>query len=205
MRAATDDVTGFIGEAFGGVQTVKLAAAEGAVLGRLRRLNQVRRKAALADTVLTEVLKAINRNMSTVTIAIVLVVGADSITSGAMDIGGLTIFLTYLPRLTDYLAFIGDVMAQHRRAGVSFERIKDLAVDAPEEVLLDRERVSLHGEIPEMEEFPPAIEPLQRLEVRNLSHWFPDGAGGLHGVDFEVERGSFTVITGRIGSGKSTL
>lgn len=205
MREATDDVTGFIGEAFGGIQTVKLAAAEGAMLARLEGLNATRRKAALGDTFLTEILKAINRNMSTITVAIVLVVGADAITDGTMSIGQLTIFLTYLPRLTDYLAFIGDVMAQHRRAGVSFERIKNLSVDAPEEVLLDRERVSLHGDIPEMEELPSSIEPLANLEVRNLSHWFPDGAGGVHGADFAVERGSFTVITGRIGSGKSTL
>lgn len=205
MREATDEVTGFIGEAFGGVQSVKLAAAEDPVLARLRELNQVRRKAALSDTVLAEVLKAINRNMSTITVAIVLIVGARSIISGAMSIGDLTVFLVYLPRLTDYLAFVGDVIAQHRRAGVSFERIKALAVDAPEDVLLDRARVSLEGEVPEVTLPSLGIEPLERLEVRGLYHWFPDGEGGLEGVDFTVEKGSFTVVTGRIGSGKSTL
>lgn len=205
MREATDEVTGFIGEAFGGVQSVKLAAAEDPVLARLRELNRVRRKAALSDTVLAEVLKAINRNMSTITVAIVLIVGARSIISGAMSIGDLTVFLVYLPRLTDYLAFVGDVIAQHRRAGVSFERIKALAVDAPEDVLLDRARVSLEGEVPEVTLPSLGIEPLERLEVRGLYHWFPDGEGGLEGVDFTVEKGSFTVVTGRIGSGKSTL
>lgn len=205
MRAATDGVTGFIGEAFGGVQTVKLAAAEEAMLTRLRQLNQTRRKAALADTFLSEILKAINRNMSTITIAIVLIFGAESITTGEMTIGQLTIFLTYLPRLTDYLAFVGDIIAQHRRAGVSFERIKALSVDAPDDVLLDRTRVSLSGEIPDMPDFDSGLEPLQRLEVRNLNHWFPDGEGGIAGADFTVDRGSFTVVTGRIGSGKSTL
>ncbi|HEX6946195.1 MAG TPA: ABC transporter ATP-binding protein [Acidimicrobiia bacterium] len=205
MRAATDDVTGFIGEAFAGVQTVKLAAAEQAVIARLRRLNRIRRKAALADTVLAEVLKAINRNMSTITIAIVLIFGADAMTTGAMTLDDLTVFLTFLPRLTDYLAFVGDIIAQHRRAGVSFERIKALSVDAPEEVLLDRTRVSLEGEIPELPEIEEVVEPLQKLEVENLSHWFPDGEGGITGVDFTVDRGSFTVVTGRIGSGKSTL
>lgn len=205
MRAATDQVTGFIGEAFGGIQTVKLAAAEEVMLERLRHLNAVRRKAALSDTVLSEVLKAINRNMSTITVAIVLLVGAGSITAGEMSIGQLTIFLVYLPRLTDYLAFVGDIIAQHRRAGVSFDRVKALAVDAPESALLDRERVSLTGEIPEVTLPELGIEPLRVLEVRGLSHWFPDGQGGLGGVDFTVERGSFTVVTGRIGSGKSTL
>lgn len=205
MRTATEDVTGFIGEAFGGVQTVKLAAAEGAMLGRLRQLNRTRRTAALADTVLSEVLKAINRNMSTITIAIVLVFGAEAITTGEMTIGDLTVFLVYLPRLTDYLAFVGDIIAQHRRAGVSYERLKILSVDAPDEVLLDRTRVSLEGDIPVMALHDSGIEPFQQLEVRNLNHWFPDGEGGIAGADFTVDRGSFTVVTGRIGSGKSTL
>src|SRR5690606_2864585 len=109
MRADTGHGNGFIRQASRGARTGKPGAPEGAVLGRLRRLNQVRRKAALSDTVLTEVLKAINRNMSTVTIAIVLIFGAEAITTGEMSIGDLTVFLTFLPRLTDYLAFVGDI------------------------------------------------------------------------------------------------
>ena len=205
MRAATDQVTGFIGETFAGVQAIKLAAAEQPVLDRLHRLNQTRHKTALSDTVLTEILRGINRNMSTITVAIVLLVAADSISDGSFSIGDLALFLTYLPRLTDYMAFVGDIIAQHRRTGVAYERIRALAVDAPDDELLDRERVSLEGDIPDIELPDIGIDPLQRLEVRGLSHWFPDGGEGLEGVDFAVERGSFTVVTGKIGSGKSTL
>lgn len=205
MRAATDAVTGFIGEAFSGVQAIKLANAEAEVLARLHGLNQTRHRAALSDTVLTEVLRGINRNMSTITIAIVLLVAADGISAGTFSIGALTVFLTYLPRLTDYMAFIGDIIAQHRRTGVAYERMKALTVDAPDEAILDRTRVSLEGEIPELDLRDIGIEPLQRLEVRGLNHHFPDGGEGLEDVDLVVERGSFTVVTGQIGSGKSTL
>jgi ATP-binding cassette subfamily B protein/ATP-binding cassette subfamily C protein len=205
MRAATDQVTGFIGETFAGVQAIKLAAAEQPVLDRLHRLNETRHKTALSDTVLTEILRGINRNMSTITVAIVLLVAADSISDGSFSIGELALFLTYLPRLTDYMAFVGDIIAQHRRTGVAYERIRALAVDAPDDELLDRDRVSLEGEIPDIELPDIGIDPLQRLEVRGLSHWFPDGGEGLEGVDFAVDRGSFTVVTGKIGSGKSTL
>lgn len=205
MREATDGVTGFVGEVFGGVQSIKLAAAEVPVLDRLHQLNETRHRAALADTFLTEVLRGINRNMSTITVAIVLLYASGSIQTGALDIFGFTIFLTYLPRLTDYMAFVGDVIAQHRRTGVAYQRIRALAVDAPDEFLLDRTRVSLDGDIPEIQLPDIGIDPLQRLEVRNLSHWFPDGGGGIDTASFTVDRGSFTVVTGRIGSGKSTL
>ena len=205
MRETTDQVTGFIGEAFSGVQAIKLGAAERPVLNRLHGLNEARHKAALSDTVLTEILRGINRNMSTITVAIVLIVAADSISDGSFSIGELALFLTYLPRLTDYMSFVGDIIAQHRRTGVAYERIRALAVDAPDDELLDRQRVSLEGAIPDIELPDIGIDPLQRLEVRGLSHWFPDGGEGLEGVAFEVERGSFTVVTGKIGSGKSTL
>jgi ABC-type multidrug transport system fused ATPase/permease subunit len=205
MRIATDQVTGYIGEAFSGVQSIKLAAAEKPLLDRLHRLNGVRHRAALADTALTEVLRGINRNMSTITIAIVLLGAAQPVSDGDFSIGQLALFLTYLPRLTDYMAFVGDIIAQHRRTGVAYERIRALAVDAPDEVLLDRAPVPLEGDIPDIELPDIGIEPLQRLVVRDLRHWFPDGGEGLEGVDFEVVRGSFTVVTGMIGSGKSTL
>jgi ATP-binding cassette subfamily B protein/ATP-binding cassette subfamily C protein len=205
MRSATDAVTGFIGETFGGVQAIKLAAAEKPILARLHHLNEVRHKTALSDTFLTEALRSINRNMSTISIGLVLLIAADSINNGEMSVGDLTIFLVYLPRLTDYMAFVGDIIAQHRRTGVAYERIRQLAVDAPDEALLDRSRVPLEGDIPEIALPEIGIDPLQRLEVKDLSHWFPDGGEGLEGVDLVVERGSFTVVTGKIGSGKSTL
>ncbi|HKX75284.1 MAG TPA: ABC transporter ATP-binding protein, partial [Acidimicrobiia bacterium] len=205
MREATDDVTGYIGEIFAGVQAIKLARAETPVLARFRALNQVRHRAALADTFLTEVLRGINRNMSTISIALVLLLATSAINRGEFSVGELAVFLTYLPRLTDYMAFVGDIIAQHRRTGVAYERIRALAVDAPDEELLDRQRVPLSGNLPQVPLPAIGIEPLERLEVEGLSHWFPDGGEGLEGVDFEIERGSFTVITGMIGSGKSTL
>jgi ATP-binding cassette, subfamily B, bacterial len=204
MREATDDVTGFIGETFGAVQAIKLARAEEPILARFASINSIRHKAALRDTFLTEVLRGINRNMSTISIAMTLLVAAGSIRTGEFTIFDLAVFLTYLPRLTDYMAFVGDIVAQHRRTGVAFERIRALAVDAPDEVLLDRDRVSLQGEA--AIELPTiGVEPLEKLEVSGLSHWFPDGGEGLDAVDLEIERGSFTVVSGRIGSGKSTL
>lgn len=204
MREATDEVTGFIGETFGAVQAIKLARAEQPLLARFAELNSIRHKAALSDTFLTEVLRGINRNMSTISIALTLLVAVGSIQSGEFTVGDLAIFLTYLPRLTDYMAFVGDIVAQHRRTGVAYERIRALAVDAPDEMLLDRQRVSLVGE-EEMDLPIIGVEPLEKLEVHGLNHWFPDGGEGLEGVDFEIARGSFTVVSGRIGSGKSTL
>jgi ATP-binding cassette, subfamily B, bacterial len=206
MREATEAVTGFVGEAFGAVQAVKLARAEERLLARFDELNTHRRSAALKDTFLTELLRSINVNMATIAIAVVLLLAAADIRDGAFTVGDLTVFLTYLPRLTFYLAFVGDIIAQHRRTGVAYERIRALSVDAPDGALLDRTRVPLAGEPPVTETGAEEhLQPLRWLEVRDLTYRFPDGRPGLVDLSFEVKRGGFTVVTGKIGSGKSLL
>jgi biotin transport system ATP-binding protein len=43
------------------------------------------------------------------------------------------------------------------------------------------------------------------IEVHNLGHRFPDGAMGLEGINLEIEEGSFVVLAGANGSGKTTF
>lgn len=221
MRLATEDVTGSIGETFGAVQAVKLGSAEKAMLDEFHRRNEIRRAAALKDTFLTEALRSLNVNMSTVTIAIVLIISAGGLVDGSLTVGELVVFLVYLPRLTWYLAFVGHIIAQHRRTGVAYERIRALAVDAPDDVLLDRTRVPLQGELGELpSRVRSKTDHLERLDVRGLSFTYPaqkqelDEKGepvpqrpsaGISDVDFTLDRGSFTVLAGRVGAGKSTI
>ena len=205
MRHSTEAVTGFVGETFGAISAVKLADAREPVLERFAELNETRRHAALRDTFLTELLRSINSNMATIGSGIVLIAAASSLQQGTFGVGDLAVFLTYLPRLTGYMAFAGDIIAQHRRTGVAYERIRRLSVDAPEEVLLDRTRVPLEGDV----EAPPvpqgAVEPFTSLSVDHLTFSHPDGAAGVSDVTFRVEAGEFVVFTGKIGSGKSSL
>ena len=204
MRVATEDVTGFVGELFGGVQAVKLADATEPALARFAALNEVRRQAALRDTFLTELLRSINSNMATIATAIVLLVAGSSILDGSFGVGSLAVFLTYLPRLTGYMAFAGDIVAQHRRAGVSYERIRRLMVDAPDAAILDRTRVPLVDDVPEPRPVPIG-ERFETLEVRGLTYRHPSTGGGISNVSFTMRRGEFVVVTGKIGSGKTTL
>ncbi|MCM3747700.1 ABC transporter ATP-binding protein/permease [Paenibacillus pasadenensis] len=57
------------------------------------------------------------------------------------------------------------------------------------------------------ESFMPVVQapPLQVLEARGLTYRFPETGRGIEGVDLTLRAGSFTVVTGMIGSGKTTL
>jgi ATP-binding cassette subfamily B protein len=58
---------------------------------------------------------------------------------------------------------------------------------------------------PAMTEIPARTDPLEVLEARGLTVTHADGGRGVRDVDLRLERGSFTVITGAVGAGKTTL
>jgi ABC-type multidrug transport system fused ATPase/permease subunit len=46
---------------------------------------------------------------------------------------------------------------------------------------------------------------LETLEATNLTYHYPDTGRGIEGIDVHLKRGTLTVVTGRIASGKTTL
>ncbi len=204
-RKATDAVTDFIGELFSAVQAVKVSAKEKTVIHKFTELNEVRRKAALRDTLLTELLRSINNNMVNVAQGIILLLVATKMQDGSFTVGDFALFVTYLPRLTDTMSFFGDMLAQYRRAEVSLERMQASLQDAPPEAVVSVDELYLFKDPPELQQRFHNNRPLENLRVENLSYQYPDGEARIKELSLSVKRGSFTVITGRIGSGKSTF
>lgn len=203
MREATARVTDFIGETFGAVSAVKLAAREEQMVSHLRALGETRQRAALRDVLLTELIRGVNTNMVSLAVGVVLLLGANRVRGEALAVEDFVLFIGLLPRLTGSMGFFGDAIARHRRTGVSYDRMTRLLVDAPQAEIVRHQSVHLQGELPPLSA-PEATEPLRELRVEELSATHPDGSG-VHGVSFTLRRGEFMVITGRIGSGKTTL
>jgi len=77
---------------------------------------------------------------------------------------------------------------------------------APEEQLPSFHPVYERGELPEVPyHLKTEADKLHTLEVRGLTYLHPDSDRGVRDIDLTLRRGSFTVITGQIGSGKTTL
>ncbi|UCH26374.1 MAG: ABC transporter ATP-binding protein [Trueperaceae bacterium] len=204
-REATGRVTDFIGELFGSAQAIKIAGRERAALEHFKELNHCRRKAALKDALVTELFKSVTDNMVNVATGIILLLAATSLRDGSFTVGDFALFVAYLPRLTHIMSFIGAMMVQHKRTGISFERLLRLARDADPVALVTTRNLHLSGPIPAFLEERPAPLPLERLTVRGLHFTYPGSHTGLFELDLTLERGSFTVVTGRVGAGKTTL
>jgi ATP-binding cassette, subfamily B, bacterial len=205
LRDATGRVTDFIGEMFGAIASVQASGREAAVVAAFHRLGAARRRAAVHDALLGELFKNVNDNMVHVATGIILLVGAQAMQRGEFSVGDFALFLTFLPRLTGTVSFIGEMLLQHRRTGVAFERLDGLLQGASAERVVADVPMHLSGPIPPFLEPQPARIPLQTLSVEGLRVLHRDGTVALEGVGFTLTRGSFTVITGPVGAGKSSL
>ena len=206
MREATARITDSIGEAFAAVQAIKVAGGEEAMTAHFRSLGEERRRRALADVLLTEMIRGVNNGLVYVGIGLMLTLAASRIRSGEFSVGDLAIFIQLLPRITNVMTFVGgDVMAQHRRVRVATERMEQLMVDAPAGKLVESRELTLDGDAPLFAPMAREGEWLERLQVRGLTFRYPNSPNGIERVSFHLQRGDFVVVTGRIGSGKSTL
>ena len=104
------------------------------------------------------------------------------------------------------MSFVGEFMVRHRQTEVSIDRMEELMQGAPAERLVRHAPLHLRHGPPDL---PDLVrdegDQLELLEARGLTYRFPDSDRGIEGIDLVVARGSFTVVTGRVGAGKTTL
>jgi len=205
-RRATGVVTGFIGEIFGAVQAVKVAAAEEGVIAHFEELNEERRLVSLKDRLFNEVLNALFHNSVNLGTGVILILAAQALRAGTFTVGDLAMFVYYMDGINELTTFAGLLVARYRQIGVSVERMGRLMEGAPPEALTEFSPIHLEGELPCIP-FPLKTEAdrLQVFEARRLTYHFPGSSNGIEDISLRLERGSFTVITGRVGSGKTTL
>ena len=131
---------------------------------------------------------------------------AQGMRDGSFTVGDFALFVYYLGWVTDFIAVFGMFWRQLKQSEVSLERMASLLQGAPAETLVRHGPVYLRGPLPEVA-YAPKTEAhrLERLDVPGLTCTYPDTGRGVTGINLHLERGSFTVITGRVGSGKTTL
>ncbi|MCE7934623.1 MAG: ABC transporter ATP-binding protein [Chlorobi bacterium CHB2] len=205
-REATGRVTSFIGETFNAVGTVKVSAAEERMMNHFSKLNEHRRGAALKDTLGRELINSVNENMANIGIGVVLLLASEAMRTGSFTVGDFALFVIYMGRISGSMRFVGNMISEYRRAGVSVERMNDLLQNAPQQKLMEHAPVYLHDTLPEVPRITRGTRhKLYTLEGVGLSYQHPGTERGIAEVSLRVRRGSFTVITGRIGAGKTTL
>ena len=199
-RSAGADVAEFIGEVFSSFVTFKLAPGIDGAARRLERLNHQRRRAALREKLLVQVLEGVSDGTAVVCISLLLFYLSFTGDRG-LTVGEFVLFVTYLDRVADYAQWMMGILVNVRRAKVSVGRLQQaMPRDTGVAELTRRDAVGV-----ERATDAGRSAVLERLELRAATYLHPAGDAGIRDIDLILERGSFTVITGRIGAGKTTL
>ena len=188
-----------IGDVFNSIQVVQIAGAEEPVLLHLRELVATRRKLVLQARLYSLLLDGCLTLSFTFITAYVLWASTSNLLADNMTIGDLLIFINYVDILTENTVSTGQSLVTLAQSTTSFKRLYALArVEQPEELVADYTNVAYDN-------LTQPLEPLQQLEIQDLSFVYEGSDKGIHDVSFTLSAGSITVITGSIGSGKTTL
>lgn len=229
-REATSQVTGAISEMFNSVQAIQVAGAEERVIRQFESLNEHRRKSVLKDKLFSQVLESVFSNAVNLGTGFILILAGSKMQNGTFQVGDFALFIYYLSFVTILIQNFGNFLKYYKQSAVSAERLTTLLQDAPIEKLTRPKPLYLRGTLPDAQELgqwegmkepgshaDPTAAPilkqpvlgrtdtLEALELHGLSYHYPSTGRGIGNINLRLEQGSFTVITGRIGSGKTTL
>lgn len=200
-------VTAFVGEAFASVLAIKTSGAEAATLARLREHNRRRRAAAVKDRLLIDLADTSTSAGVELSIGLVLLLAAPAMRRGDFTVGDFALFTSYVTSLTMLPRFLGRLLYRIPQGAVATERLTRLmAPHQGADHLSRRTRLWFRTDPPPaLPAVPPRSDPLGTLEVRGLTVRHGQNGAGVHDVDLRIPRGSFTVVTGAVGAGKTTL
>jgi ATP-binding cassette, subfamily B, bacterial len=208
---AADEVSGFLGDVFDAVQAIKVAGAEEDVVERYASFNETSRRMQTRESMFRALLDALNSSVVTFGIGVMLLMAGAAIYQGEFTVGDFALFVSYLWFTTQVPSELGTFYGDYKVQEVSIDRLLDMIRPEKAGALVEFHPVYTRGPLPEVETAEKrAADQLQKLEVRDLTYHFPDengdtGLRGIEQVNFIMQRGEFVVVTGRIGSGKSTL
>ncbi|GLY08394.1 MULTISPECIES: ABC transporter ATP-binding protein [Actinoplanes] len=194
-------------DAVAGAAVIQAAHAEDHVGTHLHRLGEARRRAVVAEETYASLQQSTIANVAPLGTGLVLLAASRGLADGTLTVGDIALFGYYLQMLTEALASLGLLVVRLQRLGIALDRMHR---NNPHGITGHRVRLD--------DDEPPASpgateddvdshgpEELRSLSVRSLSLRPGAGTPGVSRVSFEVRPGSLTVITGRVGAGKTTL
>ena len=171
------------------IRLVKAYAAETRATEAFARDSRAGEKAGVQAARIAAEMDRVTNILTGLGLAVVLLVGARRAFVGAVTVGDLVIFLTYVRRLYRPLATVSEAGVRTGRATAGAERLLEVLRETPEDSSVGRPVPQFSGEI----------------TFEDVQFTYPGGAEALKGVSFTVPAGAVSVLTGPNGAGKSTV
>jgi len=201
-REAVGQVSGAIGEIVGAAQAIQVAGAERHVVAHFQQLSNRSLTQILRERLQNDSVTALLQNTVGIGTGLILFLTALNAQNAPLRLGDLALFLAYLNYIAGFMLNFGSLFGIFAQVQVAFARLFAFMPEASIDKLVEHHPLVLTdtGAI-----LPETREDLDVLSVKGLGYHYSKNGNGIENVDFALRRGTLTVVTGRIGSGKTTL
>jgi ATP-binding cassette subfamily B multidrug efflux pump len=193
VQEELSSLSDLIQEDMSGISLIKIYAQED---NERQAFSDANKKLLTANLVLAKtrnLLFPILVGLASLSLLVLLSLGAGAIASGELSIGNFVALLLFVERLVFPTALLGFTITAYQRGEVSIDRIESILTVQP--------KIQDHINAIEL---PKPIKGW--LSAQNLSYTYPDAkTPALKDVNFTIKPGETVAIVGQIGSGKSTL
>ncbi len=185
------NLSGFVNESIMGVRVVKTFAREKEWQHEFERTSEDMMRANVKLTDTSAWLNPITVITFGLSYAVSLVYGGQLVMNGTIALGELVAFLGYLLLIQNPVVALGRIINMLHRGLASYKRLNAIFSEPS---------------VPEEEQGDYEEEICGSIEAKNLSFTYPDAEKpALEGITFKLPAGGTLGITGKTGSGKSTL
>lgn len=205
-RKCDSEVSGMISQIFHSIMTIKAFNSEDDIIKKLHSLNHQRHKMVIKDTVFTQMVNSVFENTVNIGTGLILFLVANMMKDGSFQLGDLVLYVYCLSFVADFSQRFGDFLAYLKQTEVSVERLCTLIGEPNLDSIMTKRKiflkpVNLQAEFQDRQE----KKEISELKINDLSYTYKGSNNGIKNINLTVKKGTVTVITGRIGSGKSTL
>ena len=204
IREINGRLTGSFNEGITGAMTVKTLGIEDRMDARFFAESGEMRRAAVLSGHLRGLFLSLISFSGFTALALVLWQGGKLTEQGLMELGTLSVFMSYALGIMDPVRWVVKVISDLITVQVNIERFASLVTSEPE-VRDTEEVIRKYGD-----SFSPKPENWEEvrgdIRFEDVTFRYPDGSVNvLEHFDLEVPRGSMVAIVGETGAGKSTL
>ncbi len=185
------DLTTVVEEAATGIRIIKAFGRADTMIERFRTQAAMLRESQLEAVRVRAGLWTLMSYVPNLNLALILLLGGFAVINGALTVGGLVAFMSYLFMLIGPMDGLGWILAMAEEASTAADRISEVLDSRPE--IADRPGARALTEV------------RGAVRFENLGFRFPGGDFILRGLDLEVRAGETMALVGRTGSGKTTL
>ncbi|MGD9316083.1 MAG: ABC transporter ATP-binding protein [Anaerolineae bacterium] len=191
VRKINSKITGAYNENINGVRVVKALCREEENLAEFGELTSDMYRASYRAAWLSALFLPVVQFISAVAVGSIVWYGGLQATVGAMTIGGIQAFVSYITFMMWPVQDLARVYAEMQNSIASAERVFSL-IDA----------------VPQVADQPGAVDPgtiRGDVEFDGVDFWYEDDKPVLTGFDLKVNRGETIALVGPTGGGKTTI